>query len=157
MMDSWRYSKLKMQFLDPRKLLKYLCFSLNFSSTQLVNSKRNRPKIQTIFTCCFVCLPDGTKDLWVPAHSQIVVAAPHWDLRGLSSRKGVILGMGELLGAPVYGLKHSVSVVLLFLFNHFLEEAIIIITGSNWFVGHIDMKLAIRNNVFLRYDGNLSC
>ena len=67
----------------------------------------------------------------MPAHSQVVVAAPDGHLGALPPGDGVILCKREDLSAPVHGLEDSVCVVLLFLSNLLSEEAVVVVAGAN--------------------------
>lgn len=96
----------------------------------------------------FLCLivPDRTEDPWVPAHSQIVVAAPDGHLGALPPGEGVILSKREDLSAPVYGLEDSVCVVRLLLSNLLHEEAVIVVARANCRSDSFDFKSLIPRN-----------
>ena len=64
-----------------------------------------------------------TLDLGVPAHAQVVVAAPHRDLLGVL---GKLLSVRESLGLPVHLLEHTVRVVHLLLLNLPMEETLVV-------------------------------
>lgn len=83
-----------------------------------------------MLTFCLT-LPDGTEDLRVPTHPQIVVAAPDGHLGALPPRDGVILCEREDLGPPVHRLEDSVCVVLLFLSYLLKEEAVVVVAGAD--------------------------
>ena len=65
--------------------------------------------------------PGCPQHLWVSAHPQIVIAAPHGDVLALG-HSSVLLGLGESRGQTVDLLEHPVTVVFLLLLNLTMEE-----------------------------------
>ena len=68
--------------------------------------------------------PDSVDDLGVPAHAQIIVAAPHGDVTFLAAR--VIHRIRELVPAAHHLLKHAVGVVALLLLDLVLKEVLVV-------------------------------
>lgn len=82
-----------------------------------------------------VSSPDGPEDPRVPAHPQVVVAAPDRHLWDVPPGDRVVLGEGKGLSAAVDGLEDSVRVVLLLLRDLLDEERVVIEAGADCGMG----------------------
>lgn len=65
----------------------------------------------------------------MPTHPQVVVAAPDGHLCSVAPRYRVVLGKRKGLSAAVHCLKHPVGMVLQFLRNFLIEEAVVVKAG----------------------------
>ena len=70
-------------------------------------------------------LPGSFQDLWVSAHSKIVIAAPYSDVLPLSIVTE-IFGMRKCFCQTIHLLKDAIGVILLLFLNFPHEELIVI-------------------------------
>ena len=74
---------------------------------------------------------DSLGDLWVTAHAEVVVAAPHRHVSLGMKRFWVVVSHGEWGGTSVHCFKNPVRVIHLLAVNLLLKE-LVILEGDSW-------------------------